>query len=381
MFRRCLLTGALVLSATALGACGGGTHSKPEPTQDPAKVLAKVGGVPITFGQIAHQMVVMSATGGPVPDSPSFAICVARSKAAASGAKKPQSQIKEACERRYRVLLRSALTALIHNQWIMGEARAEGVKVPISAVEQEFELSRKSNFKTNDEFAAYLKKTRRTRADALSELWVGKLTDGIFANIYKHYRTASEAEVVAYFQRHKQQFETPPGRDVHIIRTTSRVAALQAKTELKAGKSFAAIAKRLSAVAQPVRAEHGLTKNLLPHFYTEAPLNDAIFSAKPGVVSGPVFVSKPKVLAAEPASGYFVFEVIRTTPAHRASLAHVRAEIASAITAHNKEKVLARSIAAIRAKWKQLTDCTPGYVVPSCRQAPRLPPTQDPFQL
>jgi hypothetical protein len=397
MFSRRLLITALLPAALGLGACGGShadtttaahnapapskLEEEPAPSQDQGKVLARVGGVPITLGQVEHQMVITSASEGPVPDPPGYGGCIARTKAAAGGSKKTDSQLKSSCQQHYQKLQQAALASFIHNQWIIGEAREEGVKVPISAAEQEFELSRKTSFKTTAEFAAYLKKTKRNRADVVSELWVGKLADGIFAQIHKRYRPATETEVARYYEKHKQQFETLPGRDVHIIRTTTKVAALRANQELEAGTSFASVAKRLSAIAQPVRSKNGLTSNLLPHFYSEPPLNDAIFSAKPGVISGPVFVSKPKVLAPEPGSGYYVFEVIRTTPGHRTPLSQVRSEIAPTLTKHNQEKTLAGSIAAIRARWKKRTDCTAGYVVPTCRQSNQSSSTRDAFQL
>ena len=398
MFARRLSTVALLLAALGVASCGSSHDSKtttaaksapastPPPEEqavaDAGKVLARVGGVPITLGQVRHLMVMSSATEGPVPDPPSYAGCIAQTKAHAGSSKgSDPAQLKRACQQRYRQLLEAGLSSAIHTQWIIGEAGEEGVKVPISAAEQEFELSRKSSFKTTGEFAAYLKKTKRSRNDVVSELWVGKLTDGIFARIHARYRPASDTEIAQYYEKHKQQFETPPGRDVHIVRTTTRVAALRAKKELEAGTSFASVAKRLSAIAQPVRSKNGLTSHLLPHFYSEPPLNDAIFAAKPGVISGPVFVSKPKVLASEPGSGYYVFEVIRTTPGHQTSLDQARAEIAPALTKHNQEKTLAGSIAAIRVRWKKRTDCAPGYVVPTCRQSNESSAVQDSFQL
>jgi hypothetical protein len=399
MYSRRLLTAALLPAAIMLGACAdahdrattgasnattlGSPQGQSALSSDPGRVLARVGGVPITFDRVAHQMDVLSTSGsgGPVPDPPRYDGCIARSRAAAGGSKKSESQLESGCEQRYRQLLQAGLASAIHSQWIIGEARAEGITVPISAAEREFELSRKTSFKTTAEFAAYLKKTKRNRGDVVSELWVGKLSDGIFARIHRRYRPATDAEVAAYYRKHKQQFETPPGRDVHIVRTTTNVAALRAKKQLEGGTSFASVAKRLSAIAQPVHSKNGLTRNLAPHFYSEAPLNDAIFSAKQGVISGPVFVSKPKVLASEPGSGYYVFEVIRTTPAHKTPLGQVRAEIAPALTRHNEEKTLSGSIAAIRNTWKKKTDCMPGYVVPACRQAPPAAPPRDPFQL
>jgi hypothetical protein len=290
-------------------------------------------------------------------------------------------RLKLECERRYQQVFQSALGTLIHNQWLIGEAANEGVTVSDSEVEREFELSRKANFNTDAELATYLKKTGQTPTDLMRELKIGKLADGIFARIRRRQHPATRDQVAQYYERHKQQFTVPQGRNVRIVRTTTRAGALAAKREIQAGTSFAAAAKHLPSIAQPVRTRNALIVGLVPGFYSEKVLNEAIFKAQLGRVYGPVYVSKPKIIPPEPASGYFVFEVVGIHPGHLRPLTEVGAEIARALTEHNKNTTLADAVKAFRQTWKARTDCIAGYVISSCRQAKssRLP--EDPYTL
>jgi foldase protein PrsA len=332
-----------------------------------------VGSVPIHFATITHFM-VMKNNGEPVPDPPSYSACVARRKAAAAakaleGApQQSEAQLKEGCQKAYRELFEHSLSAATHNVWIAGEAREEGIHVSRGAVLHEFALS-SGSFKTKAQFKAYLKSTGQTVAEMQSEIKLGKVSDEIFRRIKAKAHPATKADVAAYYAAHRQKYAIPEGRDVRILRTTSRASALNVVKELKSGKSFAQLAKQLSAIGQPIEAEHGLVKDLLPGVYEEKPLNDAIFSAKLNQLYGPLELKAAhKTIAPETNSGFFIFEVIKTIAPKQTPLGAVRNSIAEELTKADAEKTLSTAIAAIRAKWTARTDCAPEYVVRNCRQ-------------
>jgi foldase protein PrsA len=386
---------AILLAAPLmLSACGGAaSRSSPAPAtraSDPAaqieqgpsaQVIARVGGEPITRGAVQRAMALASAGRTPVPDPPAYRGCIARAKAEAGHAKTSVAELKLGCERSYRQQLQVALTAVIHNQWLIGEAAREGVTVSDREVQREYELSQKANFETAAEFANYLKKTGQTPADLRRELRIGKLADGIFTRIRRRQHPATQREVAQYYAGHKQQFTIPEGRNVRIIRTTTRTGALAAKRAIESGASFASVAKGLPAIAQPVRSKNGLVVGLISGFYSEPELNKAIFQAKRGQVYGPVYVSKPKIIPPEPASGYFVFEVVGNHPGHRRPFSAVAPEIAKALTEHKKNDTLAAAVKAFRQAWKAKTDCAPGYVIESCRQSKLDVAPSDPYRL
>jgi foldase protein PrsA len=327
-------------------------------------------------------MLVNSAGHG-VPDTPHYTTCVAELKATEPSASSlTMRELTLRCQERYRQLSRSALIQAIHAQWLIGEASAEGIRISNADVRREFEMKMSKSFQTNLEFEAYLKKAGRRPSGVMFQLKVARLADGIVARVHDRQRPVTQAEVAGYYDAHKERFATAERRDVRIVRTTTRAAALAARRKIESGTSFASVAKHLSPIVQPVRSERGLVVGLTPLYYSEKPLSDAIFSARRGRVYGPVFAPERKVVLSQPGTGYFVFEVSRVTPRRQRPLVRVRSEIASLLMGRNEKRALAAAVKTFRRKWIARTYCSPGYIVTGCREAkPSNSPPPDPYAL
>ena len=393
-----------LVGCLGLAACGGGSRSTSQPgdartpqagggealrsgTVSPRVILATVAGKPITMADVEHQMLLASPR-EPLPDPPNYSRCAARlaattAKAEAAGSQSSATQTTNVCRQHYEELLHGALTKTIHTQWLLGEAAELGVNISAQEVRAEFELSRKS-FKTSAAFAAYRDSTGQTIADMMSEIKLGKAADAIFKKIGEKDHPADGAEVASYYHRHLRQFTVPQGRDVRIVRTTTEDAAVNVKREIASGASFASVAKRLSAIGQPVGTKAGTVKALRPHFYAEKSLNDAIFAARLHRLYGPVKVTAShKTIAPETNSGFFVFEVTRRVRGERTPLAAVSDAITQLLTKANEEKTLATFVGAFKRKWKARSDCRPGYIVRNCRQfkSTAASSAEDPYTL
>ncbi len=98
-------------------------------------------------------------------------------------------------------------------------------------------------------------------------------------------------------------------RDLHIVRTTTKAAALRALGWLESGHSFAGVVKRV-AVGQPIGAVKGLFLGLTPERFVEQVLAHAIFKAHPRELVGPVKIYL----------GYYDFEVTKIHAPHQATL-------------------------------------------------------------
>ena len=348
----------------------------------PSTVLAHVGGVPITFKDVQRQMFLKSPQ-TPLPDPPSYSACIARVKGTQSGTGRSEAQLKEACELSYKQLFQLALSTAIHSQWLIGEAAEEGVRVSPAEVKEEFNASKKQ-FRSEAEFAAYRKGSGQTISDMLFEIKLGKLSTGIFKNIQSKERPVTEASVAAYYRSHQSRFRIPEGRDLRILRTTSEAAALRARQQLKAGKSFASVAKELVGIGQPILSKNAEVKDLVPGVYGEKVLNDAIFSAAPHRLYGPVRVaSVRRTIAPESDSGFFLFEVLASVPAHTTPLAQLKTQLKEELLKAEKERTVSGAIAKIRAKWIARSDCQSGFVVKNCSQYKGSSQTEagDPFTL
>lgn len=350
----------------------------------PQTLVASVWGKPIRFATVKSIMAVESAP-EPVPDPPSYATCIAYAKAAAqkAGETAPaEAQIKQNCQQRYEKLLGPAVSKAIHNQWLLGEAREAGIAISEEAVLREYDASKKS-YKTSAEFENSLKSTGQSVPEVLQELRIGQIADAIFKLIKEKERTITPAIAAAYYAAHPQQFTVPEGRDVRILRTTSQASAINAVKELQAGRSFAELAKQLSQIGQPIGAEEGEVKDLLPGIFEEKSLNDPIFAAQLNHLYGPLQITAAhKTIAPETNSGFFIYEVKRMIPAKLTPLSQVEAKIAASLTEAQKNSTLSGFIAAFRAKWTARTDCQAAFVVRNCKQFKGAHPgEEDPYTL
>jgi foldase protein PrsA len=103
-----------------------------------------------------------------------------------------------------------------------------------------------------------------------------------------------------------------------------------------------------------------------PGQLTPVQLNDAVFKAKAGQLTGPV----------KTPFGYYVFTVDTTTPGTTQTLKQATTTIRATIAADQQAAANAKLQADFTTKWAQLTKCSTGYIVPtSCGNAPKAPST------
>jgi hypothetical protein len=397
-------TGAAAGGASASSSSSHAPRSASAVANDPATIalpsgaaasqtiVASVAGKPITAAEVRSLMEQKSAN-IPVPDPPQYSSCIARLKQqaaseASSAAKslkgQSEARLRELCRGSYEAALRSALGIAIHNRWLADEAARDAIHVGERAVQEEFEVSRKS-FRTGAEFESYLRNSGQSVPVMKQEIKLGKVADALFAKAKSKDHPATPGEVAAFYERHKQGFAVPGGRHVRILRTATEASAQRALSELRSGKSFAAVVGELSAIAQPITAKNGEVKDLKPHVYEEKPLNDAIFNAKADRLYGPLKVTAThRTIASETNSGFFIFEVKGVVPGRQIPLSAVKASIAQQLSAQQKEQHLASFVIAFRRRWTAQTDCRAGYViVKNCKQfkQPKGAVGEDPYTL
>ena len=387
---RLLAFGALVLAAVGLAACGGGgggggggsgSASDPEASGDPAAVVVSVGNTAITKATVDHWLAVEQQGEPVVP--PKFTACVARLKeAAASGASgaatpataaKPSAvALKNACAQQYQSLRGEAIERFIVGDWVIGGARELGVDVSGPAFERRFAAEKKRTFHTQAAYQSYLKSKGRTDADVKFLVHTELDSEAIRAALKRRVGPVTAARVRAYYNQHESQYSVAEQRDLQIAETTTRAAGLAVKRRIASGESFAHVVEGLRS-PQPVSSSDGSVTALESGFYKEPALNDAIFAAKPGVLTGPI---KTEI-------GYYLFEVKKIHPAHQQPLSEVAASIRQILPEMLDQQELVDYIKHWRAKWTAKTDCSAGFVVVKCRQF-KVSPTaapEDPYTL
>ena len=363
--------GAAVLVALGLAACGGGIAGN---------AVVSVNGASITKSTFNHWMSVAAASGATtagekptVPVPPNYTACIAHLAATApkpaKGQKAPtNATLKSECAQQYKSLQTEVLGFLISSAWVVGEGEHLGVKVTDKEVKKQFEKIKTQQFPKAAEFEKFLKSSGQTVSDLLLRVKLNTLSSKIQQKIVKQKSTITHAQIVKYYNKNTSRYGTPEKRNLLIILTKKEPEAKKAKQEIQSGKSFESIAKKRS-IDPTSKSSGGKLEGVVKGQETKS-LDTAIFSAKKGVLSGPV----------KTPFGYYVFEVQSTTPASKQSLKQVESTIKSQLQSEGEQKALSTFIKEFKKKWMAKTECRTGYVVADCKgyKAPKTTSTAAP---
>jgi foldase protein PrsA len=352
--------GAVLFVAAGVAACGG----------VPGNAVVSVGGTPITRTSFNHWMAIAAAgaagttgktaTKPPVPEPPDFTACVAHLEAAAAAASKGKTPpnkalYKSQCEQQYTAYKQEVLNFLISSQWVVSEAEEQGVHVSDAEVKKQFETLKSQQFPTETAYKEFLARTGETEADLLMRVKLQLLARKIQEKVTKSAKkTATKAEIAKYYNEHKSQYGKPERRNLQIILTKNEAGAKAAKAEIESGKNFATVAKAVSI--DPLSKSNGGSLPEVTRGEEEKALDEAVFSAKVGTLTGPV----------KTPFGYYVFKVTKTLPSNQQSLAQSEATIASLLSSQGSQKALTKFVEDFRKKWMGRTECRAGYTGPDC---------------
>ncbi|HWV84478.1 MAG TPA: peptidyl-prolyl cis-trans isomerase [Capillimicrobium sp.] len=359
----------LGLAPFALAACGGDDSDSL-----PSNAVAKVGDVSITKSQFDHWMnVAATATAAQtgqtgdvakVPDPPEFQQCIAARKKAAPKPEKGQprttdAQYREQCEQTYEQLRSTVMTFLITSQWIEQEAAERDITVTDQQVEKELDKLKEQQFQKESEYEDFLKSQGMTNDDVLFQQRLTMLRQKLQEQITKGKDKVTDAQIQAYYDKNKQRFATPETRDVRIILTKTEAQAEEAKQALEDGGSWKDVAKEYSI--DDASKDTGGKLQGIAKGQQEKALDDAIFGAEKGELSGPVKTQ----------FGWYVFEVEKITPAEQQSLEDAKETIKQIVTSENQQKALTQFEENWKKQFTAETVCRADFEVAECENAPK----------
>lgn len=251
---------------------------------------------------------------------------------------------------------------LISSIWLSEEAAARSVAPSQSELFARIEARRLASAPGGAaEFREYLHTTGQTRADiereARSELAVARLQQSIRASAGE----VTAAQIADYYKTHQYRFLIPERRRTALTNTASRVAAESLRRRVEAGQSLISPAQRKVGEGHSTFSNGDVTHR--------DKLEKAVYAARPRVLTGPVYDGLD----------YDLFIVERVFPARQQALAQVRGQIARQLVAERVRRMRARLTSRWMAEWTARTDCSPGYVVPKCRQYRGSSVPENPF--
>jgi len=348
--------GAVLFALVGISACGG----------IPGDAVVQVSGTPIAKTAFEHWMKVASASSATgstekpvIPEPPNYTACIAHLAATtakpAKGQKAPTTaELKSQCATEYKSLQSEVLGFLISSQWVLGEASSLGIKLSDAEVKKEFAKIKAQEFPKPSEFEKFLSTSGQTVSDLLLRVKLNLLSQKIEKKIIKEKSKVSEAQVQKYYNENKSKYGTPEKRNVQIILTKTEAVAKSAKKEVESGKSFASVAKSVS-IDPTSKANGGLLKEVVKGEEEQA-LDTAIFAAAKNVLGGPV----------KTPFGYYVYEVLSTTPGTQQPLSKVKATVKQQLISTGEQSALTKFTKGFKTKWKSKTECRSGYIVADC---------------
>jgi foldase protein PrsA len=261
-------------------------------------------------------------------------------------------------------LRQHALDFLISSEWLIDEADDRGLRISDADIARRLEEQRRTAFPGGEaEFKEFMHATGQRRADLVFEAEAELASAKIQQMLARKERQITRTQIARYYREENWRFVIPELREVEITNMKSAAAVDELRRELKLGKRFASIAQ-LSAFEQARAPDISST---------EATLEKAIFSARPGVLTGPM---RKRV-------DYFLFEVTRVRPTMQLTLDQARGKIRQQLAARQHQRTITEFSTAFKKKWRAKTNCSAGFVVQKCRQymGRTVPASENSFSL
>jgi foldase protein PrsA len=356
--------GAFFVAATLVAGCGDSV---------PGDAVAAVDGDAITQTQFNHWLGIAAATSqqGTAKvkyNPPAFTECVATKRSTAPKPAKGQPtttdvQFKTQCKQEYEGLRDQVMQFLILEKWVAGEAKNEGVSVSDKTAEADFQKARKASFPKAADFQTFLKSSGMTIGDARFQVKFNTVYTKLREKAVKNAKKVTNADIAAFYKKNKARLGTPLTRDLRVVLTRDKATADKAKAAIAGGQSFSSVVKKYSI--DPATKATGGVLSGLSKGQQEKAFDDAIFSAKLGVLTGPIKTQ----------FGYYVFKVQKETPASQQSLKQATPAIKQQLDAQNKQKADDAFNTELRKKWKAKTNCKSAFVMTQCKNAPKVSTT------
>ena len=360
---------AVFVSGLLFASCGNGV---------PGNAVARVGDYVISKSLFNHWMQIAAnssagqvpgqAASTQVPQPPDFKACIAqkRSTAPKPAAGQPQPsdvQFKAQCQQQYQGLRDQVMQFLISSDWIQGESADQGIKVSAADAQKQLTAIKAQQFPTPAAFAKFLATSGMNMNDLLFRVRLDALSNKLRTKITKGKGTVTDAQIASYYAQNKSRFAQPERRDLRIVLAKTPAVAQAALKAIRSHQSFSTVAKKYS-IDQASKSQGGVLLGVAKGQQEQA-LDTAVFAAKPGVLTGPVKTQ----------FGYYVFRVQKITPASQQTLAQVSATIKQQLATMNQQTALTAFVKIFRKKWTSRTNCRTGFIVQSCKNAPKVPAT------
>lgn len=238
---------------------------------------------------------------------------------------------------------------LISGNRVIKEAARQGILISTGAVKRRSE-GRLRELSHTGNIDKALASTGRSIADVEFEVRVALAASKLRGLIFSHVPGATEAEIVAYYNRHHLVPFPQERRVVDLIeRSRSRAAAIAVARQLGSGQRFAKQAIHETVERPTPQEEEQDLNGRLMHTVFAAPIHKTV---------GPVDYF-----------GKWVIFVVRDIDRGPLGSAQGTTEATEHILRARRQVALQAFILQYRREWRTKTYCRDGFVVPDCSES------------
>ncbi len=249
--------------------------------------------------------------------------------------------------------LRNALVRSLVEQ-AQFEIAAEELNVTVTDEELQTRLDElKEQFFEGDDakYQEELEKQGLTEEQVLKDLRTRMLSEKIFEQVTSEVEV-TDADVAAYYEENKTQFEQPSSRDVRHILVKKQAVANQIHQELENGGDFAKLAKQYSQ--DPASKDEG-GKFTAQKGATVAPFDKVAFELETGELSAPVKTQ----------FGWHIIEAVGDIEdAKTQPLAEVEEQISTTLLEEKKNARINEWVQELQTRFAALVAYAPGFEPP-----------------
>lgn len=232
------------------------------------------------------------------------------------------------------------------------QAGAEmGIKVTDKEVETQLSAFKQQYFNGEEEkYKAELAKQGLTDQQVRERIRARLLSHKIY-NVVTGKVEVTDAEIEAYYDAHKSQYEQPESREVRHILVKKKALADRLYNEIKGGADFARLARKYSVDTGSAQKGGKLTAY---KGKTVAPFDKFVFAARTGDLSQPIKTE----------FGWHVIEVLSDVkPPSTQTLSDARDSISTTLLKQQQNEALQKWTRDTKAKYE--VTYAPGYAPPA----------------
>lgn len=229
------------------------------------------------------------------------------------------------------------LEELIDRYLVLEYGKEKGIRLSEQEFEKRFEDLKQGY--TKDSFEKALLEGYVNLEEWKARLREQFLIDKIIEHATKRIHPPDYQEIKAYFEEHRDQFETPPMVKFRQIVTRKRAEAEEALRRLKSGEDMGEVAREVSTGPE---AENGGVVGWVAEGRLEESMEKPLFSLSEGKISGVV----------ESPYGYHIFQVLSVRPEGGKRLPEVMGQVEEDLLAQRRKAFLDEWVEELRSQYQ-----------------------------